>query len=186
MHIFHLISNHLESNNTISDAQFGFRPRYLTESALLSVTNSWFSALDLNNSVCAIFLDLKVFDLVPYKPLLNCLIDLNLPSHLIHWIDSYLSNRMQQVKISNVCTSSCKVTSGVPQGSILGPLLFIIYINNITKLNLSPHSSLILYTDNILYFQTISSSDCFLNIQNDLDIISEWVSSHHLYNYKYQ
>ena len=74
-HIFHLISDHLESNNTISDAQFGFRPRYSTESALLSVTNSWFSTLYLNNSVCAIFLDLKkAFDSVPHKPLLNVLL----------------------------------------------------------------------------------------------------------------
>ena len=71
-HILHLISDHLESNNTISDAQFGFRPRYSTESALLSVTNSRFSTLDLNNSVCAIFLDLKkAFDSVLHKSLVK-------------------------------------------------------------------------------------------------------------------
>ena len=152
-HIFNLIYDHLKLSNFLSSRQFGFRPGFSTETALLFATNSWFSSLEHGTSVCSVFLDLKkAFDSVPHRPLLNTLATLNLTSHLLCWIHSYLSNRSQRVKVSGCLSKPCQVLSGVPQGSILGPLLFLIYVNDITNVSLSPQSNLILYADDILYF----------------------------------
>ena len=165
----------------MSSRQFGFRPGFSTETALLFATNSWFSSLEHGTSVCSVFLDLKkAFDSVPHRPLLNTLATLNLPSHLLCWIHSYLSNRSQRVKVSGCLSQPCQVLSGVPQGSILGPLLFLIYVNDITNVSLSPQSNLILYADDILYFHPVISSSCMISIQNDLNLISDWISSHFL------
>ena len=140
-----------------------------------------FSSLEHGTSVCSVFLDLKkAFDSVPHRPLLNTLATLNLPSHLLCWIHSYLSNRSQRVKVSGCLSQPCQVLSGVPQGSILGPLLFLIYVNDITNVSLSPQSNLILYADDILYFHLVISSSCMISIQNDLNLISDWISSHFL------
>ena len=180
-HIFNLIYDHLKLSNFLSSRQFGFRPGFSTETALLFATNSWFSSLEHGTSVCSVFLDLKkAFDSVPHRPLLNTLATLNLPSHLLCWIHSYLSNRSQRVKVSGCLSQPCQVLSGVPQGSILGPLLFLIYVNDITNVSLSPQSNLILYADDILYFHPVISSSCMISIQNDLNLISDWISSHFL------
>ena len=177
-HIFDLIYDHLKLSNFLSNQQFGFQPGFSTETALLF---AWFSSLDRGISICSVFLDLKkAFDSVPHQPLLNMLATLNLPSHLLCWIHSYLSNCSQRVKVSGSLSQPCQVLSGVPQGSILGPLLFLIYINDITNISLSPQSNLILYADDILYFHPVISSSCMTSIQNDLNIISEWISSHFL------
>ena len=171
-HIFNLIYDHLKLSNFLSSRQFGFRPGFSTETALLFATNSWFSSLEHGTSVCSVFLDLKkAFDSVPHRPLLNTLATLNLPSHLLCWIHSYLSNRSQRVKVSGCLSQPCQVLSGVPQGSILGPLLFLIYVNDITNVSLSPQSNLILYADDILYFHPVISSSCMISIQNDLNLI---------------
>ena len=175
-HIFDLINfyDHLKLSNFLSNQQFGFRPGFSTETAQLFATNSWFSSLDHGISICSVFLDLKkAFDSVPHQPLLNTLATLNLPSHLLCWIHSYLSNHSQRVKVSGSLSQPCQVLSGVPQGSILGPLLFLIYINDITNISLSPQSNLILYADDILYFHPVISSSCMTSIQNDLNTISE-------------
>ena len=180
--VFNFLYDFCMSKNLLSNSQFGFRPGFSTESALISVVNSWLSSLDSHKSVCAVFFDLsKAFDSVPHSPLLNTLSSLNLPPHLLHWFHSYLSNRTQQVIVSGSTSCKSNVISGVPQGSILGPLLFILYINDLCSLPFSPSVNLTLYADDILLSHPISSPHCMFSVQSNINLILSWLSSHHLY-----
>ena len=177
-HIFNFLYDFCMSNHLLSNSQFGFRPGFSTESALISVVNSWFSSLDSHKSVCAVFFDLsKAFDSVPHKPLLDSLSSLSLPPHLLLWFHSYLCNRTQQVIVNGSSSSRSPAVSGVPQGSIFGPLLFILYINDLSFL---PFSSvnLTLYADDILLSHTISSPFCMHSVQSNINLITSWLSTH--------
>ena len=103
-------------------------------------------------------------------------------NHLISWLRCYLSNRSKQVIVNGSSSPPAEVVSGVPQGSILGPILFIIYINGITKVNLSAWSKLTLFTDDmsLSYARIVTSSSDITPLQNDIDSIYSWSSSHHL------
>ena len=181
-HIHSFLSDFCISHHLISPHQYGFLPRRSTASALLYSTHSILSLLESHLSVCGVFLDLKkAFDSVPHLPLLDLLASLNLPPHLLNWLHSYLINRTQRVVIKGSTSPPCPVSSGVPQGSILGPLLFIIYINGLTDLPLSPSTQFVLYADDIFLFSPINSPSDMQNLQSDLDAISHWLSSHHLH-----
>ena len=163
----------------ISPFQFGFLPQRSTVSALLFSTHSILSLPESNPSVCGVFLDLKkAFDSVPHQPLLDLLSSQNLPPHLLNWIHSYLLNRSQAVVVNGSTSPSLPVSSGVPQGSILGPLLFLIYINGVTDIPLSISSQLTLYAGDIFIFRPISSPSDMSLLQRDLDSISSWLTSH--------
>ena len=180
-HIHTLLYDFCISNNLISPFQFGFLPYRSTISALLYSTHTIFSLLESYSSVCGAFLDLhKAFDSVPHQPLLDLLASSNLPLPLLNWLHSYLLNRTQCVVVNGSSSSSLLVSSGVPQGSILGPLLFLIYVNGLTDLPFSPLTRLILYADDIFIFKPISSSVDMSSFQSDLDSISSWLSSHFL------
>ena len=98
-------------------------------------------------------------------------------SPYLQWFRSYLSGCSQRVVLNGHSSMESPVTSGVPQGSILDPLLFIVYINSLANLDLSPGSSIILYADNILLYRTISSSNDNAFMQQDVDFISSWIHS---------
>ena len=152
-HIFNWPFNFCQTNNVISPFQFGFRPSYSPESALIVSTTRWFKLLDQGYSVCSVFFDLKkAFDSVPHRPLIELLSKLNLPGNLLAWLQSYLTSRSQQVVVEGATSFKIPVISGVPQGFILGPLLFILYVNDIFQLPFSSSSSVILYADDILIF----------------------------------
>ena len=125
-----------------------------------------------------LFLDLsKAFDKVPHRQLPSSLSDVGVSGPLLSWFDSYLSGRFQQVVISGYSSTPLPVLSGVPQGSILGPLLFIIYVNSLANLHLTPGSSLILYADDILLYRPLCSADDNSILQHDVDSICDWISS---------
>ena len=167
----------LSSNNMIFSSQHGFLPRRSTATALLSFLEEVSLSIDDNQLVDAIYLDFrKAFDSVPHKRLVEKLKSYGIQSPLICWISSFLSDRYQLVKIGNSFSRHLKVVSGVPQGSILGPLLFLIFINDIDEV--IKNASIIKYADDIrlfLKFSRNTNSNCGPELlQADLHGIEMW------------
>ena len=179
-HIYTLLFDFLATNSPISLHQWGFMPNRSTVSALCTLIHDCLKSLDDGNEICSVYFDLrKAFDTVPHVPLLNKLTNLQLDKHVLTWIQSYLANRSQVVAVGGDQSSSVPVISGVPQGSVLGPLLFLVYINDVTSLMSAP-SKLTLFADDMTLYRTISSPADYIVLQSDITAISTWVAGNHL------
>ena len=124
----------------------------------------------------SIFFDLsKAFDRAPHCQLISTLSNIGVSGPLLERFHCYLANRFQKVVLDGHSSTTQAVTSGVPQGSILGPLLFSIYMNPLTTVPLSHDSSLILLTDDIILYRPIRTLSNAKALQSDVDGISNWV-----------
>ena len=174
-HIANLIRDHLLTTNHPFVNQWGFQKGKSTTLALLSTIHQWHLHLQDHAEVYATFLDFKkAFDSVPHLPLINKLSDIGLNNYIIRWICSYLTER-RLVVLNGCSSSSCKVTSWVPQGSVLGPLLFLLYINGLEEIALSPGTKFVLYADDILLYKPIRTLEDHHLFQSDLNAISNWL-----------
>ena len=117
---------------------------------------------------------------MPHNTLLNKIHHLKIPSIILCWLISYLMNRFQRVVFKGCSSTWLPVRSGVPQGSILGPLLFLLYMNDISDVPLTPGTKLFLFADDILLFKPIKSDSDFCDFQKDIDAISNWTVANHL------
>ena len=125
----------LNKNNVIYNLQFGFRQQYSTSHSLTNITENITKALDDGNIGCGVFVDLqKAFDTLDYKILLAKLNHYGIRGvSIIYWFKSYLSNRNQYVSINGYESGLAALNCGVPQGSVQGPLLSLLYINDLNQ-----------------------------------------------------
>ncbi|MFZ2537525.1 MAG: reverse transcriptase domain-containing protein, partial [Oscillospiraceae bacterium] len=115
----------------------------------------------------------RAFDSISHSKLLHKLASYGITGNLLLWIQYFLTGRTQSVRVGSCCSRSHIVTSGVPQGSVIGPLLFIIFINDITDV-FEPMVSSKLFADDIKIYSTLSSPASFVNFQNHLNLIQTW------------
>ena len=171
--VFKYIYNYLHANDLIYAKQSGFLPGHSTVYQLIDIYNQICSAFDERKSTCIIFCDIsKAFDRVWHSGLLFKLSQYGIEGNILNWITSYLQNRTQKVFVGSSFSDVKQVHAGVPQGSVLGPLFFLIYVNDITESLLSisrlyaDDSSLAVSSDNIDYIET--------TLNHDLLTISNW------------
>ena len=164
--IYSSVYKHLEINCILSDAQHGFRKNRSCETQLIITVNELASHLNLGEQVDVITLDFsKAFDEVPHASLFCMLEFYGIQSTYLKWIKEFLTNRKQQVVIDNKFSTPSTVLSGVPQGSVLGPLLFQLFINDLPN---GIDSLVKLYADDVLIMRSITTSDDHQTLQNDL------------------
>jgi hypothetical protein len=160
--------------NLITPSQHGFLQGRSTSSQLLSVFHRINNFLDSATQTDVLYLDFsKAFDSVSHKLLCHKLTSFGFSGNLLLWITSYLNNRCQRVSLEGESSGWLPVTSGVPQGSILGPFLFLLFSNDIGD-TLSQGTHIALYADDAKIFRPIhSAADC-LTLQSDLDELQTW------------
>ena len=172
--VYSTIINHLDTNDILNDFQHGFRQRRSCESQLLNTLRDFFHCLDKSSQVDAILLDFsKAFDKVDHSTLLRKMHGYGIRGCILDWTSSFLQGRTQHVLVDGALSDPSPVLSGVPQGTVLGPLFFLIYINDISD-NLSPGTKIRLFADDSLLYRTIVDITDSILLQKDLDTLQQW------------
>ena len=171
--IKNVLNTHLINNNLLSKEQFGFVSGRSTVTQLLVTINDWMYELDNDVSIDAAYMDFKkAFDTVPHQRLINKLKGYNINGNILNWISSFLTNRYQYVKINNSTSDKRKVSSGVPQGSVLGPTLFIYYINDLP--NVVENINIKIFADDTKAYKGIKNEDDAKLLQKAIDEMFQW------------
>ncbi len=130
--VYNSLYKYLKRHGLLSERNSGFKENDCTINQLIHLCNNIYKGLDKSKDVCLVFLDVsKAFDKVYHKGLLLKLEQLGVCGNLLKWLESYLSNRQQRVVINGQMSESKSINASVPQGSILGPLLFLVYVNDL-------------------------------------------------------
>jgi len=172
--VYSSISRFLSDNSILTPRQHGFRSGFSCETQLVLTINDWAKSIDHSLSTdVAIFDFSKAFDSVPHERLLVKLQSYGIRGNILTWLSSFLTNRDQRVMVNGSQSSWLPVTSGVPQGTVLGPLLFLLYINDITD---NIDSEIRLFADDCILYRTIRSSADQAILQHDIDTLHSWSS----------
>ena len=164
----------IENHHVLTDGQYGFRSNHSTSLALTEFVEKVTSAIDKQESSIGVFIDLKkAFDTVDHKILLSKLQCYGIRGLALDWIKSYLANRGQYVCYNNSNSELKNIKCGVPQGSILGPVLFILYINDMCEV--SKLLNIILFADDTsIFYLTRNIVDITCTVNNELEKLDIW------------
>ena len=174
------LSSYLNSFNIIGNSQYGFREGRSTTAAVLSLTDYILKAFDDKNFVVGLFLDLiKAFETVDHSILLRKLEHIGVRGVALRWFQNYLKDRKQYVMFSDSKSELDQLFYSVPQGSILGPLLFNLYINDLTSLEINMNVTL--FADDSCLYLANNNLETLINIINsDLLLVSDWLKCNKL------
>ena len=170
--------NYLLRHNLISKHQHGFLSKHSTTTNLLEATHDWIVSFSSCFNVDVVYIDFsRAFDSIVFSKLLAKLVQYGISGNLLKFISAFLHNREQCVVLDNCFSSVTNVLSGVPQGSVLGPVLFLIFINDVTSICIG-ESKLKLFADDIKLYTSynVNVTNCG-NLQQSLDLLSSWAKS---------
>ena len=178
--LFSRLSSFLFENKILFDYQFGFREGHSTTQALIELTDNLKSAIDDGKFSCGIFIDLtKAFDTVNHSILIEKLDNYGISGNSNKLMKSYLDNRFQYVDVNNTKSSCKRISCGVPQGSVLGPLLFLLYINDLP--NCSKLGNFRIFADDTaIFFYCDDPNQLSNKIVTIMNHVSDWFSANKL------
>ena len=178
--IYGLLYEYLNENSLFSNCQSGFRSLDSTLTALIEATNDWSINIDRGNLNGVVFIDLKkAFDTIDHEIILRKLTCYGFDTHTLKWFESYLSNRYQKCNVNGHLSNPLPVTCGVPQGSIIGCLLFLIYINDLPSC-LSVGSPRMFADDTNITFVAGTTSELESLISIELQNLNQWLQANRL------
>lgn len=172
--MFNQLEGYLKVNSLLYEFQSGFRPSYSTDTCLIHLSDHIRKEWDKGNLTGMVVLDLqKAFDTVNHEIMLGKLKAIGLSNNSVKWFDSYLTNRTQVVDIDGIYSTTKEIKCGVPQGSILGPLLFLIYVNDMVS---AVNCKLLLYADDSALMVSHSDVDIIQDrLGKELKNVSDWL-----------
>ena len=178
--MYNRLYNFFIINKLLNNSQFGFRANHSCEHMLLQVQQKILDSFHCNKCIIGVFLDLsKAFDTMDHSILLCKLRQYGIRGIALEWFSDYLSNRTQYTHVNNTSSAICNVSIGVPQGSILGPLLFLVYINDLPK-----SSDLLSFyqfaDDTSIFYSSNNLADTVSVLNMELTKVSDWLKANKL------
>jgi len=171
------VLSYLMDNNLLHPAQHGFLKNRSTCTNLLESFNDWTIVLQDNNAVTVVYIDFrKAFDTVSHPKLISKLKSYGISGSLLSWFQEYLNDRSHCTRIGNTYSVFLPMLSGIIQGSVIGPLLFLIFINDLIMLLASVGINVKVFADDMKVYVRVTGSTDLIRLQSALDLLTDWAS----------